>query len=174
MLQLRKTSNQRTNSQVQNEVSGDGGMIPMTILENPSSNANNPPLIGQLQQQQQQLQQQYDEVLNNPINLEWINKPFVQKIVRVCALCSFVSICANTPETFKIYKWILILTYVVDLISTSVFTVEMIAKIKTRGLFKGESAYLFDRWCQFDGTMVLFHLVSLILQVYFLKFILIT
>ena len=80
-------------------------------------------------------------------------------------LFSFISICANTPETFKNYKLVMILTYVTDLICTLVFTIEMIAKIKIKGLFRGESAYIFDRWCQFDGIMVIFHIISVVLQV---------
>jgi hypothetical protein len=114
---------------------------------------------------QSQIQQQFEEALANPINLEWINKEWIQRIVRICALFSFISICANTPETFKNYKIVMILTYVSDLISTLVFTIEMLAKIKIKGLFRGESAYIFDRWCQFDGIMVIFHIISVVLQV---------
>jgi hypothetical protein len=133
----------------------------------------------QQQQQQQQQQQtqpstlnqnllsnlQFDDAINNQINLEWIHKPWVQKIVRTCALFSFVSICANTPETFRNSNFTMYSTYAIDLICTLVFSVEMIAKIKIRGLFRGDNAYLFDRWCQFDGIMVLFHIVSVVLQV---------
>ena len=59
----------------------------------------------------------------------------------------------------------MILTYICDLVSTLVFTIEMIAKIKIKKLFHGDSAYIFDRWCQFDGTMVIFHIISVVLQV---------
>ncbi len=57
------------------------------------------------------------------------------------------------------------LTYICDLVSTLVFTVEMVAKIKIKKLFHGDNAYIFDRWCQFDGTMVVFHIISVVLQV---------
>ena len=182
---LRKTSNQRT----ANEYSG---MIPMNVLDNQSPvsihkentqaiakennsnmnmNANPAPsglnqtLINQLQQQQ--LQSQYDDLLNTQISLEWINKPWVQRIVRFCALASFISICANTPKTLANYFFLKYVIFTVDLISTLVFTIEMIAKIKIKGLFKGDTAYIFDRWCQFDGIMVIFHIVSVVLQVRF-------
>lgn len=154
MLQLRKTSNQR---------SGEGGGIPLAVLDENNSNLNpislNPNLLTNLQAQQ------FDDAINNQLNLEWIYKPWVQKIIRTCALCSFVSICANTPETFKNHLPVMYLTYAIDLISSLVFTVEMIAKIKIRGFFKGDSPYLFDRWCQFDGLMVFFHIISVVLQV---------
>ncbi|CAF0718540.1 unnamed protein product [Brachionus calyciflorus] len=154
MLQLRKTSNQR---------SGEGGGIPLTVIDENNSAAN--PIS--LNQNLINLQaQQFDDAINNQLNLEWIYKPWVQQIVRTCALCSFISICANTPETFKNYKIVMYATYAIDLISSLVFTVEMIAKIKIRGLFKGDSAYIFDRWCQFDGLMVFFHIISVILQTF--------
>ena len=189
---LRKTSSIRRRTSNENDSGGGGGMIPLNnldnhsndiannnrnnsnnnIKENDKSTNNNPPTQTNLLNsiQQQQLQQQFDDALNTPINLEWINKPWVQRIVRICAMCSFVSICANTPTTFKNYKHIYIhlLTYFADLITTVVFAIEMIAKIKIKGLFKGDTAYIFDRWCQFDGSMVIFNVISVILQVSFI------
>ena len=107
----------------------------------------------------------FDDVINNELNLEWIYKPWIQRIVRICAFASFLSICANTPETFKKYQSVLFVSYATDVIATLVLTIEMIAKFKIRGLFRGESAYIFDRWCQFDGIMVIFHIISVVLQV---------
>jgi hypothetical protein len=112
---------------------------------------------------------QFEDVVNSELNLEWIYKPWIQGIVRICAFLSFLSICANTPETFKKYPIIMIVSYSIDLISTIVLSIEMIAKIKIRGLFRGESAYVFDRWCQFDGIMVIFHIISIVLQVKYQK-----
>jgi hypothetical protein len=129
-----------------------------------TNNTNQINIIGN-PQQQQLLQQQFDEAMMNPINMEWIQKPWIQRLVRFCALCSFISICANTPETIKSYNIVLIFTYVVDVIVSTVFTIEMVSKIKINGLFRGKKPYLFDRWCQFDGIMVIFHLISVILQV---------
>jgi hypothetical protein len=197
MLQLRKSSNQRTIDSLGGGASNGPQMIPMSVIEasgggggggggvggagggvsggggaggatNATAILNNSNIISQAlisNLQQQQLQQQFDDAINNPMSLEWINKPWIQRIIRICALCSFISICANTPETFKKTPLTIYLTYFVDACCTCVFTIEMIAKIKTRNLFRGEYAYIFDRWCQFDGIMVLFHLVSVILQV---------
>lgn len=170
MLQLRKSSNQRTGANEPGGGGGGGGVggIPMAVLDNENNSTNNPISINQTIINNLQTTSNYDDAINNQINLEWIYKPWVQRIVRTCALCSFISICANTPETFKNYKIVMFLTYATDLISTLVFTVEMIAKIKIRGLFRGETAFIFDRWCQFDGIMVLFHIVSIVLQVSYL------
>ena len=40
----------------------------------------------------------------------------------------------------------------------------MVAKIRDRGLISGASPYLKDRWCQFDGTMLFFIVISILLQ----------
>lgn len=173
MVQIRKCSYQRnTHSQIQPDGNTHGNTIQMNVIEHANSenitNNNNEIMSivnNPMMTQQSQIQQQFEEALTNPINLEWINKEWIQQVVRTCALFSFISICANTPETFKNYKLVMILTYVTDLICTLVFTIEMIAKIKIKGLFRGESAYIFDRWCQFDGIMVIFHIISVVLQV---------
>jgi hypothetical protein len=183
MLQLRKLSNQRRCSI--DQPSGiqmtllDGHVTNSEINKNTlnvisvgtSSNANaaastsnqltlNPNLIANIQ-----AGTQFEDAINSELNLEWIYKPCVQGIVRICAFCSFLSICANTPETFRKYPTVMVVSYAVDLISTIVLTIELIAKIKIRGLFRGDSAYIFDRWCQFDGVMVIFHIISVVLQV---------
>jgi hypothetical protein len=168
MLQSRKISNPRSDPSQNNNNNNNIQMVvldqtnknsinlggPVVIGKNIISGVNGPPATSQ-----------YDDGLGNPMNLEWIYKPFIQRIVRICGLISFISICANTPETFNKYKMAKYFTYASDLVTTLVFTVEMIAKIKIRGLFKGEYAYIFDRWCQFDGIMVIFHIISVILQV---------
>jgi len=167
---LSATNNNNNNNTIQmsilnenNSVDNNNNNNGIVINNNEQTNNNNNTM--NLLPAQSQIQQQFEEALANPINLEWINKEWIQRIVRICALFSFISICANTPETFKNYKIVMILTYVSDLISTLVFTIEMLAKIKIKGLFRGESAYIFDRWCQFDGIMVIFHIISVVLQV---------
>ena len=166
-------TNNNNNNTIQMSILNENNNV--TNINNSVDNNNNSIVINNNEQTnnntmnllpaQSQIQQQFEEALANPINLEWINKEWIQRIVRICALFSFISICANTPETFKNYKIVMILTYVTDLISTLVFTIEMLAKIRIKGLFRGESAYIFDRWCQFDGIMVIFHIISVVLQV---------
>lgn len=59
----------------------------------------------------------------------------------------------------------MLITFIVDIISGIVFTIEMVLKIYSRGLLKGPSPYAKDRWCQFDALMVLFIWISVLLQV---------
>jgi hypothetical protein len=178
MLQTRKVSNPRVDHS-SGGAQQPGGLIQMVVMDQQANanNANNNMANNNSNQAKNSLNtaQQpglknvvsgvYDDALNNPMNLEWIYKPFMQRIIRICGMISFVSICANTPETFNKYKHVKYATYASDVVTTLVFTIEMIAKIKIRGLFKGELAYIFDRWCQFDGIMVIFHIISVVLQV---------
>lgn len=76
-----------------------------------------------------------------------------------------MSVCANTSRTFTWSPSLMLITFIVDIITGIVFTIEMVFKIYSRGLLKGPSPYLKDRWCQFDATMVLFIWISILLHV---------
>ncbi|XP_021355108.1 sodium leak channel non-selective protein-like isoform X2 [Mizuhopecten yessoensis] len=107
-----------------------------------------------------------DENLNDNIDIDWVNKTWVRRLLRLCALISIMSVSMNTPKTFAYYKELEYFTFAFDLIVTFLFTAEMIAKMHIRGILKGEAPYLKDRWCQFDGFMVLCLWISVILQVF--------
>ena len=175
MLQLRKTSSQKGESLVPPKATNDSPNSKQSshiITNNTNANANinlsnNPTSVNNnTNNALQAAATQFDDaLLANPINLEWIYKPAIQQVIRICGLLSFISICANTPETFNKYAWVEYVTFASDVTTTIVFLIEMIAKVKIRGLFRGERAYLFDRWCQFDFIMVLFHIISIVIQV---------
>lgn len=95
----------------------------------------------------------------------WFNKTSVRHFMRICSVASLISVCANTSRTFAHYPSLMLITFIVDIVSGLVFTIEMVLKIYTRSLFNGPSPYARDRWCQFDATMVLFIWISIVLQV---------
>lgn len=107
-----------------------------------------------------------DEAFNESADvIEWFKRPWVKRFFRFCALLSLVSVCANTPQTYKDAKQLIHVTFGVDTFVTLVFTAEMLAKITYRGFLRGEAAYIRDRWCQFDLIMVLFHWISVVVHV---------
>ncbi|KAK3094316.1 hypothetical protein FSP39_000242 [Pinctada imbricata] len=106
-----------------------------------------------------------DENLNDNVDIDWVNKVWVRRLLRILALVSVISVSMNTPKTFEEYRTLMYVTFTADLVVTFVFTAEMIAKMQIRGIIKGEAPYIKDRWCQFDGCMVLFLWISVILQV---------
>lgn len=97
--------------------------------------------------------------------LAWFNKTSVRHFMRICSVASLLSVCANTSRTFSWYPTLMLITFIVDIITGIVFTIEMVFKIYSRGFLKGSSPYAKDRWCQFDATMVLFIWISILLQV---------
>ncbi|KAG1701408.1 Sodium leak channel non-selective protein [Nymphon striatum] len=107
-----------------------------------------------------------DESLNENADIEWVNKLWVRRMLRACALLSMVSVSCNTTRTFEKEPILIYVTFSVDLFVTFLFTAEMIAKMHIRGVLKGDVPYLKDRWCQFDATMVFFLWVSVILQMF--------
>lgn len=92
-------------------------------------------------------------------------KSWVRHSIRICSLGSLISVCANSTQTFDWFPKLFYITFIVDSISAIVFTIEMVFKIYTRGLIRGPNAYLRNRWCQFDASMVIFIWISIILQV---------
>ncbi|GAB6021165.1 hypothetical protein CHUAL_003795 [Chamberlinius hualienensis] len=107
-----------------------------------------------------------DETLNENADIEWVNKLWVRRLLRLSALLSLVSVSLNTPKTFGKHPFFVYVTFCCDLFVTFLFTAEMIAKMHIRGVWKSEFAYLRDRWCQFDCSMVLFLWISVILQMF--------
>ncbi|XP_023031061.1 sodium leak channel non-selective protein isoform X1 [Drosophila willistoni] len=107
-----------------------------------------------------------EESLNESADIEWVNKLWVRRLMRMCALISLTSVSLNTPKTFERYPALQYITFVSDTAVTLLFTAEMIAKMHIRGVLHGEVPYLKDHWCQFDASMVSFLWVSIILQIF--------
>ncbi|XP_034827305.1 sodium leak channel NALCN isoform X2 [Maniola hyperantus] len=107
-----------------------------------------------------------EESLNESADIEWVNKQWVRRILRFCALLSLLSVSLNTPKSFEKYPYLQTVTFAVDCCVTLLFTAEMIAKMHIRGILKGDVAYLKDHWCQFDASMVFFLWVSVLLQMF--------
>jgi hypothetical protein len=109
----------------------------------------------------------YNQEDTSSDNLEWMNKPLVKYIFRLTGLLSFISTCLNTPKTFEYHPFLQYVTFITDIICAIILTIEAAAKMKTRGILVGDSAYLRDRWNHFDAVMVLCIYFSIILQVIF-------
>ena len=73
-------------------------------------------------------------------DVEWVNRNWVRRILRACALASFMSVTLNTPKTFDNVHALLYVTFIVDLVVTFAFSAEMVAKMHIRGIIKVMSA----------------------------------
>ncbi|XP_012161090.1 sodium leak channel non-selective protein isoform X3 [Ceratitis capitata] len=107
-----------------------------------------------------------EESLNESADIEWVNKLWVRRLMRLCALVSLASVSLNTPKTFERHPPLQYITFASDTAVTLLFTAEMIAKMHIRGVLHGEVPYLKDHWCQFDASMVFFLWISIILQIF--------
>ncbi|XP_053209905.1 sodium leak channel NALCN-like isoform X1 [Panonychus citri] len=106
-----------------------------------------------------------EETFNESANIEWVNKLWIRRFFRLCALMSLISVCLNTPQTYRIHFSLIYVTLVIDVVVTFFFTAEMVAKMHIQGLIRGDKPYCKDKWCQFDAVMTLFHWISVILHV---------
>ncbi|XP_037095542.1 sodium leak channel non-selective protein isoform X2 [Syngnathus acus] len=107
-----------------------------------------------------------DETLADSADIFWINKPWVHSVLRASAIGSVISACMNTPMTFEHYPPLQYVTFTLDTLLIFLYSAEMIAKMHIRGILKGDNSYAKDRWCMFDGFMVVFIWVSLALQMF--------
>lgn len=106
-----------------------------------------------------------DENITDNAKIQWVNQPWVRKLLRGAAMVSFISLCFNTPKTFEKIPSMEYMTLVVDSVVTLLFFSETIFKMTTRGIIFGEYAYLRDNWGRFDTSMVLSLWVSILLQI---------
>lgn len=90
-----------------------------------------------------------------------VDKLWVRRLMRLCALVSLASVSSNTPKTFERYPPMQYITLTCDVVVTLFFTAEMIAKMHIRSV----KTYLRDHWCQFDASMVFFLWISINLHV---------
>lgn len=107
----------------------------------------------------------YNQEDSSSSSLEWMNKSVVKCIFRLTGLISFISTCMNTPKTFEYHPTLQYVTFIMDIYCAIVLTIEAAAKMKARGVLKGDSSYLRDRWNHFDAVMLLCIYCSIILQV---------
>ncbi|XP_071839372.1 sodium leak channel NALCN-like isoform X2 [Apostichopus japonicus] len=111
-----------------------------------------------------------DENITDNVKIQWVNQPWVRTALRGAAVISFISVCLNTPKTFEIeipglpLDFLKIFTLIVDSVITLLLALEMVAKMHMRGVFRGPNAYWKDHWCTFDGIMVIFHAISILIQ----------
>lgn len=77
-----------------------------------------------------------EECLNESADIEWVNKLWVRRLMRLCALVSLTSVSLNTPKTFERYGFLQYVTLGCDTVVSILFTAEMIAKMHIRGVLK--------------------------------------
>lgn len=75
-----------------------------------------------------------EESLNESADIEWVNKLWVRRLMRLCALVSLASVSLNTPKTFERHPPLQYITFASDTAVTLLFTAEMIAKMHIRGV----------------------------------------
>jgi hypothetical protein len=92
-------------------------------------------------------------------------KLWSQRIIKIFSLLSFISICANTPETIGNSSLVFYTIFTIDLLCSLIFTIEMCTKIMQKGLMHNENSYVFDHWSQFDFMLVLAHWLSVAIEI---------
>nr|XP_039260022.1 sodium leak channel non-selective protein-like isoform X1 [Styela clava] len=102
--------------------------------------------------------------MNENLRTHWIYSKSTRRFVVSCALLSFVSVCANTPETIQAYPVFNSITIFADIFAGIVLSVEMLFKIYLKGMIKGDKPYFKDVSCVFDCVDTIFIWISVMVQ----------
>lgn len=97
-----------------------------------------------------------EESLNESADIEWVNKLWVRRLMRLCALVSLASVSLNTPKTFERHPSLQYITFVSDTAVTILFTAEMIAKMHIRGVLHVSISIVMDPGTTFNLNINLY------------------
>lgn len=86
-------------------------------------------------------------------------------LIRFCCIASVVSVCMNTPQTFKKHPSLRYITLVVDIVTGLILTCEALIKIRAKGFILSPKAYLRSPGRILEFVMVWCIIVSIVLQV---------
>ncbi|KAL1285542.1 Sodium leak channel NALCN [Trichinella pseudospiralis] len=82
-------------------------------------------------------------------DIRWYDKRTSKILIITACLLSLISL----------------ITFVIDVFATILFTAEAVIKMKYRGILKENNSYLRDRWGQFDFFMLICHWISVVTQI---------
>ncbi|XP_003378504.1 transporter, cation channel family [Trichinella spiralis] len=97
-------------------------------------------------------------------SLRWYDKRTSKILIITACLLSLISVSLNTPTTLDAFAHLQLITFVIDVFATIIFTAEAAIKMKYRGILKENNSYLRDRWGQFDFFMLICHWISVVTQ----------
>ncbi|OAF70963.1 hypothetical protein A3Q56_01330 [Intoshia linei] len=86
-------------------------------------------------------------------------------IIVCISLLSVISVALNTPYTIKNYWYIMYITLSFDMVSIIIYSYESVTIIKKIGLIKAKRSYLREKWHVFEFIMLIFIVISVIIQV---------
>ncbi|KRZ77368.1 Sodium leak channel non-selective protein [Trichinella papuae] len=98
-------------------------------------------------------------------DIRWYDKRTSKILIITACLLSLISVSLNTPTTLDAFAHLQLITFVIDVFATILFTAEAAIKMKYRGILKENNSYLRDRWGQFDFFMLICHWISVVTQV---------
>ena len=86
-------------------------------------------------------------------------------LIRICSALSVLSVCMNTPQTFIDHPLLRYVTLLFDIVIAFVLLVEMILKMRIKGLLYQKHSYLRSPGRHFELFMLSCIIISIILQV---------
>ncbi|XP_046849024.1 sodium leak channel non-selective protein-like [Xenia sp. Carnegie-2017] len=96
---------------------------------------------------------------------QFINSVYFKRLIEVSVVVSAISVAMNSKKTFKEVKQLWYVTLTLDVMVLILFLIESLVEMKILGLWKDEKAFFKNRFKIFNLTMLIFILMSVVLQI---------
>ena len=87
-------------------------------------------------------------------------------LIAICCTASVVSVCMNTPETFRCHESLLFVTFGIDITVLVVLSLEMGLKMAEKGIWRTHKSYFKSFGRIFEFVMIFFILQSIVFHIY--------
>ena len=102
---------------------------------------------------------------DEPPSVQFVKSVYFKRLIQISIVLSTISICMNSKKTFDGCKQCWYVTLTLDILVFFIFLVESLMDMKISRLWKGETAFLKNRVNLFKLAMLIFILMSVVLQI---------
>ena len=98
-------------------------------------------------------------------SVQFVKSVYFKRLIQISIVVSAISVSMNSRKTFEKHRQLWYVTLTLDILVLVIFFIESLLDMKILGLWKGERAFLKNRVNIFNLAMLIFILMSVVLQI---------
>lgn len=98
-------------------------------------------------------------------SIQFVKSVYFKRLIQISIVVSAISVGMNTKKTFEKYRQLWYVSLTLDILVLVLFFIESLMDMKMLGLWKGERAFLKNRFNIFNLAMLIFIVMSVVLQI---------
>ncbi|XP_028403824.1 sodium leak channel non-selective protein-like [Dendronephthya gigantea] len=98
-------------------------------------------------------------------SVQFVKSVCFKRLIQISIVVSAISVGMNSKKTFEKYRQLWYVTLTLDIFVLLIFLIESLMDMKIFGLWKGERAFLKNRFNLFNLGMLIFIVMSIVLQI---------